>query len=78
MVIEQLFFKTMSLLFSIPINKTNDLKMQDTKEWTSVKHIEVIMTLEEVFNIKFSHQDIYHLSSAFILLDKVKELTNDT
>jgi len=70
------FFKIFSLLFGKEIAETHDLSMKNNPEWTSLKHIEIILTMEEEFGITFDPQDIPKLTSQKALWEKISELTN--
>ncbi len=71
------FLKVMSLLFKREIKADDGLSMAaNRKEWSSIKHIEIIMTMEEEFDISFEPEDIPLLTSQNVLWEKVQELVN--
>lgn len=71
------FLKVMSLLFKREIKADDNLSMAaNRKEWSSIKHIEIIMTMEEEFDISFEPEDIPLLTSQNVLWEKVQELVN--
>ncbi|MEE6586249.1 acyl carrier protein, partial [Campylobacter coli] len=41
------------------------------KNWTSLAHIDIIMSLEEEFEIKFNKEDLSLLKSQNALLEKI-------
>ncbi|EIX0872979.1 acyl carrier protein, partial [Campylobacter coli] len=43
------------------------------KNWTSLAHIDIIMSLEEEFEIKFNKEDLSLLKSQNELLKAIKE-----
>ena len=56
--------------------KVNDNVSIDTEEnWNSLKHIEIVMTLEEEIDASFSPEDIPQLKSMEKIISKIKELT---
>lgn len=48
---------------------------QETEElWDSLKHLEILVTIEEEFGIKFAEEDIPKLNSINAIIDKIREL----
>ncbi|MWV61800.1 acyl carrier protein [Helicobacter saguini] len=54
----------------------DDIAMSNCKEWTSLAHIDIIMSLEEEFEISFKQDDLVNLTSLKALVDSIKELKN--
>ena len=54
-----------------------DYSMDDIPEWDSFKHIELIIGLEQEFNIKLEYTDTTDLTSIPIIKSKVLKLLND-
>jgi len=51
-------------LLQIPVTKvTPDLTMKDLDVWDSLKHMEVIATLEQQFELQFSFDEIVAMRS---------------
>ena len=51
-------------LFSLPEGFDGDnVKLNDTQDWDSVGHMELITALEDTFDIMFETEDILALSS---------------
>ena len=51
-------------LLQIPVTKvTADLTMKDLDVWDSLKHMEVIATLEQQFELQFSFDEIVSMRS---------------
>lgn len=65
-------------VFSIVFNKTfkeDEVILKQTEEdWESLKHIELIMAIEEQFGITFNPEEIPELDSFDKILKKVEEL----
>ena len=65
-------------IFSIIFNKTfkeNEIISKQTEEnWESLKHIELIMAIEDQFDITFSPKEIAELDSFDKILKKIEEL----
>ncbi|EAI2146343.1 acyl carrier protein, partial [Campylobacter lari] len=52
--------------------------MQNCKNWTSLNHIDIIMSLEEEFEIKFNKDELSQLKSQNELLQAIKsKVKND-
>ncbi len=64
----------MSLVLSRPISENDDVSMAADAEWTSLKHIEIIVTLEEEFDVSFKPADIPLLTSREKLTEKITTL----
>ncbi len=51
-------------LLQIPVTQvTSDLTMKDLDVWDSLKHMEVIATLEQQFELQFSFDEIVSMRS---------------
>ncbi|EAI3159565.1 acyl carrier protein, partial [Campylobacter jejuni] len=46
-------------------------------EWNSLAHIDIIMSLEEEFEIKFDKEKLTELNSQNMLLKEIKKLKNE-
>ena len=64
-----------STLFNREIASDMDFSKEDQDDWDSIKHIEIIMTLEDELGISFDAEDIPTLTSLASILAKVKELS---
>ncbi|WP_286233228.1 acyl carrier protein [Thalassotalea sediminis] len=53
----------------------NDLTMEDIVVWDSLKHMELIATIEEAFSVELSIDDIMELTSIKALRTKAVELS---
>lgn len=53
---------------------TEDISSDTEELWDSLKHLEIIVTLEEEFGIKFNQDDIPKLNSMCVIISKIKEL----
>lgn len=67
--------KALSLLLDRNITENDDVRMDSCDTWTSMKHIEIILVLEESFQVSFAPQDIPRLTSQSLLANKLKELS---
>lgn len=64
------FLRIFSLVFGKEIHENHDFSMKNNPEWTSLKHIEIILSIEEEFGIAFEPQDIPKLTSLKALWEK--------
>ncbi|ENY3444169.1 acyl carrier protein [Campylobacter jejuni] len=55
------------------VDENTNLSMENCKNWTSLAHIDIIMSLEEEFEIKFSKDELSQLKSQNELLKAIKE-----
>lgn len=66
----------LSIYLDISVDDNSNITMHTTKNWDSLRHIEIIMAVEQHFNIQFSTEDIPNLDSKDKLLKRIKELKN--
>ncbi|EAH7030324.1 acyl carrier protein [Campylobacter lari] len=69
----QQFYKILENILEVNINENSNLSMQNCKNWTSLSHIDIIMSLEEEFEIKFNKDELSQLKSQNELLQAIKE-----
>lgn len=62
-----------SVLLGKSVNQNDDISMEYESLWDSIKHIEIISTIEEEFNISFDIGDIPKLTSMKKIFDKILE-----
>ncbi|EIQ8883777.1 acyl carrier protein, partial [Campylobacter coli] len=55
------------------IDENTNINMENCKNWTSLTHIDIIMSLEEEFDIKFNKNELSQLTSQNELLKAIKE-----
>ena len=66
------FFNTLSSLLNLPPDQLNRESSRDSiQEWDSLKHMHLIMALEEEFGIEFDDREVSALSGAAALLDSI-------
>ena len=68
--------KILELLLDVKIKPGDEVKMNNPASWDSYKHIEIIMSLEQQFNVSFEPQDIPLLTSKKAILEKLSSLLN--
>lgn len=70
---EKQFYEILKNILEIEVNEHTNLSMENCKNWTSLAHIDIIMSLEEEFEIKFNKEDLSLLKSQNELLQAIKE-----
>lgn len=67
---EDKFFTIVSSLLNLPRDQLSRESSRETiEQWDSLKHMYLVMALEEEFGIEFDDAEVYELSSAGALLD---------
>ncbi len=74
--IEQAVAEILTLLLGQKIAPEGNIDMSSCKAWDSLKHIEIIMAVEERLEISFEAEDIPRLTSQALIVARVKELQN--
>ncbi|MBT0822400.1 acyl carrier protein [Campylobacter lari] len=70
---ENKFYEILENILEVKVDENSNLSMQNCKNWTSLNHIDIIMSLEEEFEIKFSKDELNQLKSQNELLQAIKE-----
>lgn len=65
----------LELLLEMKLDKCDTVEMGNPPAWDSLKHIEIIMSIEQQFHISFAPEDIPFLTSKKALLEKIESLT---
>lgn len=71
---EEQVAKILSVLFDKEISVGDDISMQNEELWDSMKHIEIITTLEEELGISFKIEDIPKLTSMKKIVEAIEQL----
>ena len=64
----------LSTLLGQSFSAENDVSMENQELWDSMKHIEIIITLEEELGISFNAKDIPTLTSMSKIIDAIKQM----
>jgi acyl carrier protein len=68
----QSVFPGLSSLFNLPVERLDDASSRATLEaWDSLKHMHLVLALEDEFGIEFSDDEIANLDSAGRLIAAV-------
>ena len=71
---EERIKNVMSAVFEIPVNKIKENSSPDTIEsWDSLKHMNLIIALEEEFEIEFIENEIYDMMNYTIIKSIIAE-----
>ena len=73
-MIENNVSKILSVLLDQEINPNDDISMENQELWDSMKHIEIITTLEEELGISFNIEDIPKLTSMKKIVEAIKKM----
>lgn len=71
---EKQFYEILENILETKVDENTNLSMENCKNWTSLVHIDIIMSLEEEFEIKFNKEDLSLLKSQSTLLEKIQTL----
>ncbi|BEK26640.1 acyl carrier protein [Campylobacter jejuni] len=74
---EKQFYEILKNILEIEVNEHTNLSMNNCLEWNSLAHIDIIMSLEEEFEIKFDKEKLTELNSQNMLLKEIKKLKNE-
>ncbi|EAI5376170.1 acyl carrier protein, partial [Campylobacter jejuni] len=68
---EKQFYEILKNILEIEVNEHTNLSMNNCPEWNSLAHIDIIMSLEEEFEIKFDKEKLTELNSQNMLLKEI-------
>jgi len=69
--------KVMSLVFEVPIEMLNEESSSDTiGSWDSLKHLNLILALEEEFDIVIPDEEVGNLMNYKLIQIVIEELNN--
>ena len=72
--IENKLKKIISVIFLVNENKINyESSNENIKEWDSLKHLSLVLAIEEEFNIRFTNDETLQLTS----FKKIAEILNN-
>ena len=61
------------LILKIDKKKVEDISISNSDSWDSLKHITIIMTLEEEINVKFTNDEISKATSFETIFDIISK-----
>lgn len=69
--------KIMSAIFEIPADDIEENSSPDTIEkWDSLQHINLVSSIEEEFDIRFSDEEIIEMMNFGLIVYIIKQKTN--
>ena len=71
---EEQVVQILSLLLGQEFKITDNVSMENQELWDSMKHIEIITTLEEELEVSFNIEDIPKLTSMKKIIEAIKNL----
>lgn len=75
---EETFFSILSSLLNLPRDQLSLESSRDTiEQWDSLKHMHLVLALEEEFEIEFDDVEISVLASANAMLDSIYSKQNN-
>ena len=75
---EERIKKVMASVFNMDISEIdNDVSPDSIKTWDSLKHMTLVLALEEEFGIRFKQEQILELLSFKLILMTLRELLAD-
>jgi acyl carrier protein len=69
--VQQTVLTVLAAVLKQPLDKDFDITRQNTPTWDSLKHIEVMFTLEDELGIEFSEAELSNLDSVAKIVDAV-------
>ena len=68
-------YKIISQVFNVPIENINDESSSDDIEtWDSLKHMNMVLALEEEFNVQFGEEQIFEMLNVGLIIEILKEI----
>lgn len=68
----------MSNVFEIDINQISDnVSPQIIEQWTSLRHLQLIVSLENEFNVTFNNSDLFTMTNLESIIDKLNTCLNE-
>ena len=63
-------FDIIAQVMNVPVESVKDDSSPDTVEtWDSLKHMSLVLTLEEEFDVQFSDEEIVKMLSVGLIID---------
>ena len=68
-------YKIISQVFNVPIENINDeSSSDDIKTWDSLKHMNMVLSLEEEFNVQFGEEQVLEMLNVGLIIEILKEI----
>ncbi len=56
---------------------TDDTSMENTSQWDSIMHLNLLTTAEEILNVRFTDKQVITITSFPLLVNAVKEMKQE-
>lgn len=70
--VEQIVITVLETILKESFRKSPDINRQNTQNWDSLKHIEIMFALEDELGITFSEEELMALDSVKKIVDAVQ------
>ncbi len=68
-------YKIISQVFNVPIENINDeTSSDDIETWDSLKHMNMVLSLEEEFNVQFGEEQVLEMLNVGLIIEILKEI----
>lgn len=68
-------FKVISQVLNVPLTQINEESSPDSiTGWDSLKHMNLVLALEEEFNVQFSEEQIVEMLNVTLVIEALKEV----
>ena len=72
--LEKKLYKILSQVLNVPIEQINSESSPDTiSEWDSLKHMNLVLTIEQEFGIQFTEEQIIEMLNVALIVETLKE-----
>lgn len=69
-------FRVVSQVMGVTIGEVNEESSPDTLEaWDSLKHMNLVLALEEEFGLQFTDEQIMEMLSVGLIIEIIKEMS---
>tara|TARA_S200000501_G_C20708482_1_gene692862 strand:- start:186 stop:440 length:255 start_codon:yes stop_codon:yes gene_type:complete len=75
--LENKFLKVISKIIKINNKKNLNLKFNEISQWDSLKNLQLLVTVEEKFKVKFSEKELTSFSSLKKIFYTLKKKLNE-
>lgn len=76
--LEGRIYKVVSQVMGVPVETVDDQASPDTIEtWDSVRHMNLVLALEEEFNISFNDEQITELLTVGLIIEAIRLMCGD-
>ncbi len=68
-------FKVISQVLNVPLTQINEESSPDSiAEWDSLKYMNLVLALEEEFNVQFTEEQIVEMLNVGLIIETLKEV----